>query len=386
MKSCRPIAAVLAGLLLLSCGLLTGCGKRAEAPLAPVEIEGLTYVETVPLSYANQFSIDRYEGGYSLISVSNGGRYLVVPPDGEVPEGLREDTAVIRQPAASIYLASSAAMDLFVNLDGLDAVRFTSTMEENWYIEDAISAMQNGEILYVGKYSNPDYEMLLSEGCALAVENTMIEHAPETREKLEELGITVFEDFSSYEEHPLGRSEWIKVYGEIIGKAGLAESLFEEQKAYLEQASAGGESGKTVAFFYINTAGQAVTRKPGNYVSKMIELAGGVNAFQSLGDDDSATSSVTVEMEKFYEEAKDADVIIYNSSMSGELATVDELVAQNALLADFKAVQEGNVWCTRYNFYQETTRFGEMIADIHLVLTEPENADALQFLYRLEGS
>ena len=32
--------------------------------------------------------------------------------------------------------------------------------------------------------------------------------------------------------------------------------------------------------------------------------------------------------------------------------TIDELLAKSPLLADFKAVKSGNVWCISKNFYQ----------------------------------
>ena len=78
--------------------------------------------------------------------------------------------------------------------------------------------MENGSILYAGKYSEPDYERIVSEGCGLAIENTMILHSPEVKEKLESFGIPVLVDHSSYEAHPLGRTEWIRLYGVLTGK------------------------------------------------------------------------------------------------------------------------------------------------------------------------
>ena len=63
---------------------------------------------------------------------------------------------------------------------------------------------------------------------------------------------------------------------------------------------------------------------------------------------------MTIQMESFYAGARDADVLIYNSTIEGELETVEQLLEKSSLLADFKAVQEGNVWCIEKNFYQES--------------------------------
>ena len=87
-------------------------------------------------------------------------------------------------------------------------------------------------------------------------------------------------------------------------------------------------------------------------------------------------------MEEFYAQAKDADYIIYNSTIDGELSSVDELVAKNQLLANFRAVQEGNVYCTSKNLYQSTMELGTIISDIHGMLTDDD--EDLTYLYRLE--
>ena len=336
---------------------------------------------TMELAYATQFAVDAYEGGYRLITIANGGRFLLVPEGMEVPRGVAKDIAVLRQPLKNIYLVATSAMCLFDALDGLSSIRLSGTKAEDWYIDNAKKAMVDGEILYAGKYSEPDYERILSSGCELAVESTMIDHAPEVQEKLENLGIPVLVEQSSHEPHPLGRTEWIKLYGVLLGKEALAQKLFDEQAGYEKQAAEFESTGKTVAFFYISTAGYAVARKSGDYVAKMIGLAGGDYIFHELGDSQSATSTVPLEMEQFYATAKDADYIIYNSTIGGELKRLEELLGKNALLADFKAVRNGNVWCTGKNLFQQTTQLGAMILEIHRILTEDD--PELLYFYRL---
>ncbi len=340
---------------------------------------------SMALQYATQFVLDYYEGGYKLLCLADGSRFLVVPPGAEAPGGIDGDITVLHQPLDGLYLVATSAMCLFDALDALHALRFSGTKAEGWYSGNARSAMERGEIRYAGKYSEPDYELLASGGCTLAVESTMISHAPEVREKLEDLGIPVLVDQSSLERHPLGRTEWIKLYAALLDKESEAESLFEDQIAFLNEAAGQEKTGRTVAFFYISTSGYAVARKSGDYVTKMIELAGGDYVFTGLGDPETATSTVTLEMEKFYAMAKNADFIIYNSTIGGELRSLEELVGKNELLRDFKAVQNGNVWCTNQNLFQETTQLGRMILDINRMLTSNDPAlTTLDFLYKLQ--
>ena len=80
--------------------------------------------------------------------------------------------------------------------------------------------------------------------------------------------------------------------------------------------------------------------------------------------------------------ARDADYIIYNSTIDGELDNLSQLLEKSSLLADFKAVKEGNVWCTEKSLFQETMGLGDMILDIHRILTE-EEPEGLRYMHRL---
>ena len=72
---------------------------------------------SVELRYAEQFSIDCYQGGCQKITIGTDGIYLVVPEGGKVPEHIPEEVAVLQQPLDSIYLVATSAMDLFRELD-----------------------------------------------------------------------------------------------------------------------------------------------------------------------------------------------------------------------------------------------------------------------------
>ena len=268
---------------MLCMALTMSCGKNRdrEEPLADVDISpSLVYDHKMALDYAEEFAVDYYEGGYVLLTVSEGSRFLVVPEDKEAPEDLDEDIVVLQQPVNHIYMVATAVMDMFQSLDALDRIRLSGTAADNWYVEGAKAAMERGDMLYAGKYNAPDYERILAENCELAIENTMISHAPEVREKLESFGIPVVVDYSSYESHPLGRTEWVKFYGALLGKSEEAEKAFDAQKKVLEEISGEENTGKTVAFFYITTNGAVNVRKSSDYVPQMIELGGGNYIFR----------------------------------------------------------------------------------------------------------
>lgn len=362
-------------------GEIVDSGRNPAAP--GEEGTGLVYESGMELSYAENFSVDYYEGGYVMLSTMDGTRLLVVPEGKEAPEGLEEEIYVLQRPVGNLYLVASAVMDMFCELDALDTITLSGQKEEGWYIEAAREAMARGDMVYAGKYNKPDYELIVSENCSLAIENMMISHSPEVMEKLEDFGIPVVIEYSSYESHPLGRVEWIKFFGALTGKEAEAERAFQEQLDILEAVTAEEKTDKTVAFFYITSNGLVQVRQSNDYIPKMIELAGGSYIFEDIGDPETKRSTMNMQVEEFYSGAKDADYIIYNSSIDSSVTSVQALLDKCGLLEDFRAVQEGNVWCTTNDMYQQSMSIGYLIEDIHAML-QGQGEEGMKYLFRLE--
>lgn len=366
----------LTALLCGACMLLNGCTVTYHPPgqelaeTAPQTPDSLGTVGSMKLQYAQQFTVVYLEGGYSEIMFADGQRFFLVPEGAPLPENPNGYT-ILQQPLKNLYVAASSAVDLFDGIGALDEVKLTST--KDWALPRVQEALDSGKLQYVGKYSTPDYEKLLESGCGLAVESTMIYHTPETKEQLESLGIPVLVERSSYEEHPLGRMEWIKLYGLLLGKQDAAETLFAEKTARFDEISkqtVQDADRPEVAFFYITSNGMVNVRKPGDYISKMIELAGGQYCMTAddLNVEENALSTMNISMESFYALAKDADILIYNATIDGELQTLDQLLQKNAMLGEFKAFREGKVWCSEQDMFQQTTGAADMISDLYSIL------------------
>ena len=101
----------------------------AEVQKAP-EIAGLTFDHSMELSYAEEFSVDYYDGGYALITVMEDGQFLVVPEGKKAPKGLDKNITVIQKPVNNIYLVATSAMNLFCALDSLDHISLSGTDAE----------------------------------------------------------------------------------------------------------------------------------------------------------------------------------------------------------------------------------------------------------------
>ena len=378
----RALALLLALCMALSL-VLTGCGNKRNAGGEAPAVGDLTYESTVPLEYADQFAIYKYEGGYSLIDMVDSDRILVVPEGKEIPDGLDDDIVVVQQPLDHIYMAATSAMALFDIIDALDTITFVGS--KHWYIDSAVKAMEDGRFIYAGKYNTPDYEMLINQGCQLAIESTMILHNPEVKEKMVELGIKTVVERSSYEDHPLGRTEWVKVYGALLGREAEADAAFRAEVDKIQALEGLESTGKTVAFFYVSSGGNAVTYKTNGYVPTMIRIAGGEYIFSDLGlDDDSKLSTVNMNMEEFYHTARDADVVIYNCSIAAQLHSMEEFLALSPVLGDLKAVKENNVWCTTESMFQQTDKMGTIIQEMNAIFSGKAEQSELTYLFKLQ--
>lgn len=378
----------------------------ASAALAVVSYDNLVRTGGYEPSCATGFSVTDYEDGISEIRVSDGRRYLVVPgeaagtaagqdtgaadqsaaedgaPQGAVTvEDLPDDMVLIRQPAGKIYLANSAGMCRFDSIGAVSSVAYSGTRQEDWEIQSAADAMESGDMIYAGKYSEPDYELLLTGGCDLAIENLMVLHKPEVMEKLTSLGIPVFLDRASEEDEPLGRTEWVIPYGILTGRREEAEQAFSKQRDMVKALKGLPPTGKTVAYFYVNSQGQIVCPRSDEAVPKMLKTAGGDYVPDSLTDDgEGLRSSTRMDMETFLTGAGQADVLVYDATIN-PIFSVSDLIGQNALFAQFKAVKEGQVYLTGTGMYQNSDKTGSLIRDFHAMLT---GEGGMEYVKKLE--
>ena len=349
----RALLTLLAVLTLCACGDKAQDGSNGED--AAVAWDALSFDKTMPLDYAAQFSVSYAGDEYKRITIGQDQEFLLVTEGAAVPSGVPEGVTVLQQPLDEIYLVASAAMDSFAQLGAVDSIRFSGRKESDWYIEQAKEAMSAGDMLYAGKYSEPDYELILSQGCDLVLENTMIYHSPEVIEQFETLGIPVLVEMSSYESEPFGRMEWVKLYGALIGKENEAAALFEEKMDSVSGILGAAPTGKTVTFFYVTSNGAVNVRKSTDYVAKSIAMAGGEYVSFDNTEEENAQSTVTIQMEAFYSGAHDADVLIYNSIIDGGLTK---------------------------DFYQESLELSDLVVDLHTVLSGADTP--LRFLTKLQ--
>ena len=190
---------------------------------------------------------------------------------------------------------------------------------------------------------------------------------------------------SSYESDPLARMEWIKLYGILLGREEQAEQVFSAQETAVQPILSQEPTGKSCAFFSLTTNNLATVRKGSDYVARMMEMAGGSYVFADLTDNGNSLATMNLPLEDFYAGAKDADVLIYNSAIEGMIASVSQLTERFPLLNEFKAVQNGQVWCTTQSLFQQSMELADLIVDMNRVFTKgTPAASTLKFLTHVD--
>ena len=339
--------------------------------------ENHTVTGKIEREYAANFSIVEYDSKYYLLKINDVDYYLLLDEGVSKPDDLPGGIDVILLPVNNIYVVSTSAVDYFSSLDSVKNIKYLSMNKNDITDENIVDAIDKGEILYAGKYSAPDYEMLLFNGCNLIIENTMIYHKPEILDKLRKLGFTVIVEESNQEETPAGRMEWIKLIGFLTGKYETAVEIFNAKKNEIEKGYENTE--KRVAYFYISSAGAVVTRKNDDYIPALIETAGGVYALSDKSEYD-GDGTMNVQAESFYKDVQNADYFIYNSSITGEINNIEDLIVKCPVLKNTKAVKNGNVYCNTGDFYKSVMSFPEIVDDINKMIN---GVNELKYLNKL---
>ncbi|MFQ7035695.1 MAG: ABC transporter substrate-binding protein [Candidatus Borkfalkia sp.] len=386
----RSLALVLLAVLAMSTLLFAACDRKEnEQQGITVEYSQLTSTGKEENTFAELFSIehlkDENEKAYSKIEVFDKEKKLdtswLLLPEGVdkvsgAPAGVNIMTFRDRQ---NIMVSSASTMALINAMDALSKVPMT-TADTTWRIQEIKDAIDKGTVKEVGKYSKPDYEQIISIGAekhvTFAVFSTMLDSVPDVYDQLTKTcNLRIMRDQSSYESHPLGRTEWIKIYGEIFDMRDKSDAVFNGQVEILNETTSKinvpEAERKTVLIFYTtSTKDTFYVRNAADYVTELVNLGGGKQVAE-IGPGKSGNTKMT--QESFIQECSQADYVLYNWT-SGASGVKDESLQGliDARLGDwfkdFKAYKEGNVWRTSNDFYQKMDKMGEMVADIYKML------------------
>lgn len=221
----------------------------------------------VPLRYATRFAVEQ-RGEERRVTVFGPGG----PKDTlEVYRLGGEGTDVVPWPLTRIVVASTTHLAYLHALGALDAVVGAAHMDR--LVDSALVEALQGRAQDLGTAMGLDRERLV----ALSPEAVLDHPFGREGQASEAPGpkrITITEYL---EEHPLGRAEWLRFFGVLLGREALADSLFAALEARYEGERS--RDREPVPVFFGSAWQARWYAPPGNsYMATLIRDAGGVYA------------------------------------------------------------------------------------------------------------
>lgn len=384
----------MAILMISSLGLLS-CqdGKTA----AGMEEGG----DTLQMKYAQLLTIVSHdEQGYTEVKVHNPWkegtelhRYILVPKgkegdatmaklagqahgEGKAAATLGVKTDTVRTPLESNLVFTAPHCQLLTELGCQNAI--TGVCDKDYInIPDIKSRAQADAkvahpIMDCGSSMQPDIERII----ALHPEALLISPFENNGGygKLDKLRIPIIETADYMETSPLGRAEWIKLYGLLLSSS-KADSLFSAiEKEYLQLKA---EAAKLPLGLSILTE-----RKTGNvwYVpggkSTMGILLRDAHA-KYIFADDQHSGSLSMSPEQIIAKGNQVDVWAFKY-FGGNALTKQDLLAEYQGYQALKAFQSGNIYETdtsREPYFELTSFHPEILLREFIILSHPEAGD-----------
>jgi len=322
---------ILASLLLLLLSCQWNDRKTSRSSEKP---------EMAVISYAKRFKID-HSGEYSHVSVTgpwqgSGGiiqDWYLLPHGKRIPDGI-DTSKVIRIPVESVvcmsttHVAMISAMGKASTIRGFSGIGFI-------YDEEIRKLVEMGEIRETGYEDNLNKELILSMHPDVVIVYGIGSESAGYLGKLREMGIKVLFNADYLEEDPLGKAEWIKLFGELYDCTARADSLFKHivnEYNNLRSFIAEKSTGKPRILLGLPFRDTWYISPGNSYISRLISDAGG----EYLWKDSESEVSMPLGLENVYVRAVASDYWL-NTGSAASAREIDAIDPRLSRLPCFEA-------------------------------------------------
>ena len=251
------------------------------------------------------------------------------------------DGIVVRVPVRRVATGSCTHVGFIHALDATEAL--CGVTDKHLVFTPLPETVQN-----LGDCMSPDVERFVAAQPEVVFMSTYSTNDAATT-RLEKAGLTVVPVMEWVENDPVGRAEWIRFFGALLGKEELADSLFEATAEHYEQLKEQvAESGLAYSKSILSGGsfrGTWYVPSGATYMGRLFHDAGASYAYAS----DSTNGSLPLSIEQVLQLFKDADVWV-----GAPAKTLQELEEIDSKHTWFKAFQDSTV----YTFNSLTTPTG----------------------------
>lgn len=337
-------------IILLTLSFHTSCQFVKEQP----KVEG---GDTITLQYATNLTLVQHDGWVEANMLNPWDKtkwlhqYALVSnaEEAQVPEGY----TIVNVPLRNAAVFTSVNCGLFCELGCGEAIGGVCEPE---YINLPYihQRLQSGDVMDLGSGMQPNIEPLIRLQPDALLPSPFQDNGGYG--KMEQLGIPIIECADYMETSALGRAEWIRFYGRLLGKEALADSIFKATEAHYNELKATAQQANTHPTLLVEMPTGAAWYVPGGQstMGRLYQDAGA----SYLWADTPESGSMPLGMENIISKGLEADIWIMKYNQASPM-TLNQLRSDNANLAQFHAFKTGNVYAcnTRTTGFYESTPF-----------------------------
>lgn len=356
----------LSATIFLCISLLVSCsGERAVSTSEPISIDSM--------QYATGFSVTRYEG-FTEVNVRDPWdstrllqRYLLVDRNlEELPSTMGKGT-IVRVPIDNIVVYTSVHASIVELLHEQDRI---SGLCEVKYIKSEVlkKRIEQRLIADLGESTAPNVEKIIDIAAEAIISSPFKDTGYGPAEKL---GIPIIEGADYMENHPLGRVEWIKFYGMLMGAEQLADSIFRntcQEYNNLKKLTAELENRPTMIAERIY-GGQWFVAGGKSYNAVMYADAGADYIFKNENE----TGSIPLAFESVLDRGIHADKWLFKYYNQHDMSYQD-LEEEYKPYANFDAFKNQEIYvCNSYrsSFYEDSPMHPHLILKDYIYIFHP---------------
>ncbi|MDP5009746.1 MAG: ABC transporter substrate-binding protein [Crocinitomicaceae bacterium] len=276
----------------------------------------------------------------------------------KVPSSLPKDYVFIQTPVKRMIALSSTHIGMLSKLEGINSVVGVSNQN---YLDnkELIDRTKSGKAIELGDEGMIPMESIVRSQAELIVFSDFGNPFPHAAQ-LTKLGFTILPNVDWREEQPLGKAEWIKLYGYLIGKEKESIKIFNSIKEkYLELKQEMKLVSKRPSVISGNLIGDIWYAPNGkSYNAQLISDAGGEYVYAKT----EGTGSIMRSMEQILSENRSTKFWINPGFKSKQ-----EITVYNPKLKLVPAFQNNQVYCysARMNYFWEMSA-----VEPHLVMED----------------
>lgn len=206
------------------------------------------------------------------------------------------------------------------------------------YNKQIAQKIDSGLIKEIGYEQTLNYELIASLRPDVVLCYSVDQAEMASLRKLNELGIRTMLIGEYLEDHPLGKTEWLKVFGALTASEDVADSIFNSVKTKYLGIVKKQQSNPKRPKVFLNLPFNDIWYTPSNqsYLIKLVRDAGGDYPFAHLN----GNQSYPISFERAYEAGLQADIWLN----PGTASTLKQIAEQDPRLKKLQPFKNGRVF------------------------------------------